>query len=91
LRAFYNWLYSPKSGYDLNPQDNSILAVEAPKVERKILPSLTPEQLEYVMEQADSIRDKALISLFADSGLRLSELSNINLYNIGWKHRLIKV
>ena len=91
LRAFYNWLYSPKSGYNLNSQDNPILAIEAPKVEKMILPSLTPEQLEHLIEQADTIRDKAIISLFADSGLRLSELANINPHNIDWQHRLIKV
>ncbi len=91
LRAFYNWLYSKKSGYDLNPQDNPILAVEAPKVEKRILPSLTPEQLDYLIDQVDSIRDKAIISLFADSGLRLSELANINPQDIDWQHRLIKV
>ncbi|MFC1993568.1 tyrosine-type recombinase/integrase [Chloroflexota bacterium] len=68
-----------------------MLLVEAPKVEKKILPSLTLEQLDYLIEQADTIRDKAIISLFADSGLRLSELANINSNNIDWQHRLIKV
>ncbi len=91
LRCFYNWLYSPKSGYNLNPQDNPILLVDAPKVEKKILPSLTTEQLDYLIEQVDSTRDKAIISLFADSGLRLSELANISPHNIDWDNRLIKV
>ena len=35
-RAFYNWLYSPKSGYSLNPQNNPIFIVDAPKVGKKI-------------------------------------------------------
>ncbi len=91
LRAFYNWLYSQKSGYNLNAQDNPILAVEAPKVGKRILPSLTPEQLDQLIAQAECIRDKAIISLFADSGLRLSELANIHPHNIDWQHRLIKV
>ena len=91
LRAFYNWLYSRKSGHNLNPQDNPILAVEAPKVGKRILPSLMPEQLDFLIEQAECIRDRAIISLFADSGLRLSELANINHHNIDWQHRLIKV
>jgi integrase/recombinase XerC len=91
LRAFYNWLYSRKSSYDLNAQDNPMLLVESPKVERKILPSLTPEQLDHLIDQAECTRDKAIISLFADSGLRLSELANIDLANIDWQHRLIKV
>jgi site-specific recombinase XerD len=91
LRAFYNWLYSPKSGYNLNPQKNPILLVEAPKVGKKILPSLSQEQVEYLIEQAGCVRDKAIISLFVDSGLRLSELANIKPENIDWENRLIKV
>ena len=91
LRASYNWLYSRKSGYNLNPQDNPILIVESPKVENKILPSLTTEQLDIVIDQAECLRDKAIISLFADSGLRLSELANINPDNIDWDNHLLKV
>ncbi|MFC1934542.1 tyrosine-type recombinase/integrase [Chloroflexota bacterium] len=91
LRAFYNWLYSPKSRLRLNAQDNPMLAVEAPKVEKKILPSLTVEQVEHLVDQAECTRDKAIISLFADSGLRLIELANIDPHNIDWKNRLIKV
>lgn len=91
LRVFYNWLYSPKSGYGLNPQNNPILMVEVPKLGKKILPSLTSEQVEYLIEQADCIRDKAIISLFVDSGLRLTELANIKPENIDWGNRLIKV
>jgi site-specific recombinase XerD len=34
LRAFYNWLYSPKSGMSLNPQNNPMLLVDSPKVEK---------------------------------------------------------
>jgi site-specific recombinase XerD len=91
LRVFYNWLYAPKSGYGLDLQSNPILQVESPKVERKILPSLTSEQLESLIAVAESVRDKAIISLLADSGLRLSELASIDPKNIDWEHRLIKV
>jgi len=91
LRCFYNWIYSQRSGYRLNPQDNPMLFVEAPKLEKKILPSLTLEQLESLIDQAECTRDKAIISLFADSGLRLMELSIINPTNIDWDKKLIKV
>ena len=40
-----------------------MLLVESPKVERKILPSLTTEQLDYLIDPAEYIRDKAIISL----------------------------
>ena len=42
-----------------------------------ILPSLTNEQVEYLIQCADTTRDKAIISLFADSGIRLNELLHI--------------
>lgn len=91
LRAFYNWVYSPRSPYGLNPQDNPIHIVDSPKVERKILPSLTQSQLEYVIEQAECLRDKAIIGLFADSGLRRRELASIRWIDINWDNRTIKV
>jgi site-specific recombinase XerD len=84
LRAFYNWLYSPRSGYRLNPQDNPILLVEPPKVEKRILPSVTDKQVEELIGAADNLRDKCIVSLFADSGTRLSELANIKRDDIQW-------
>jgi site-specific recombinase XerD len=60
-------------------------------VEKKILPSLTVEQVNILIEQALCIRDKAIISLLTDSGLRLSELATIRTQDIDLEHRLIKV
>jgi site-specific recombinase XerD len=91
LHAFFGWLYSKRSGYGLRPDDNPMLSVDAPLVERKILPSLTVEQVGYLIEQAECLRDRAIISLYADSGLRLSELANIDPANVVWDRRLIKV
>ncbi len=91
LRCFYRWIYSPKSGLGLKPGDNPMLGVDAPKRAKIILPSLTPEQVDYLINRAGCVRDKAIISLFADSGLRLSELLNISVHNIDWDNRLIKV
>ena len=67
-----------------------MLLVEGPKVERKMLPSLTREQSDYLIDQAECVSDKAIISLFADTGLGLSELANIDQANTDWRHRLIK-
>ncbi|MCJ7655486.1 MAG: tyrosine-type recombinase/integrase, partial [Dehalococcoidia bacterium] len=91
LRTFYRWLYSPKSGLRLNLQDNPMLLIDPPKVEKRILPSLTAEQVTSLINQVASVRDKAIISLFADSGLRLSELASIKIQDIDWDNRLIKV
>ena len=67
------------------------MLVDPPKVEKKILPSLSQEQVDYLIEQAGCVRDKAIVSLFVDSGLRLSELANIKVHDIDWASRLIKV
>ncbi|MFC2062742.1 tyrosine-type recombinase/integrase [Chloroflexota bacterium] len=91
LKAFYNWLYSRKSVYNQNPQSNPILAIDPPKVERKILPSLTIEQIANLITASNTIRDKCIISLFADSGLRLAELASIRNQDIDWENHTITV
>lgn len=91
LRAFYNWLYSPKSGYDFQGKDNPVIWVEPPKVPKLILPSLTRQELELLISRVNFVRDKAIITLFTESGLRLTELANIKLEDIDWQSRIVKV
>jgi len=86
IRAFCNWLY--RQGYI---KDNPITKVDPPKMTRIILPSLTIEQVEYLIEQADNIRDKCIISLFADSGIRLNELLNIKESHIDWESNTVMI
>jgi len=63
-------------------EDNPISWVDAPKRPQLILPSLTKEQVETLLGEAQSLRDKAIIALFVESGLRLSGLANIRLESI---------
>ncbi|MFC2067158.1 tyrosine-type recombinase/integrase [Chloroflexota bacterium] len=55
------------------------------------MPSLTGEQVEALLCQAQTVRDKAIIALFTESGLRLSELTNVLTKDIDWDTRTIKV
>ncbi|MFC1903893.1 tyrosine-type recombinase/integrase [Chloroflexota bacterium] len=91
LRAFYNWLYSPRSNLNYKPDENPITWVEAPKRPQLILPSLTQEQVRTLLEAVNNVRDKAIIALFTESGLRLLELTNISPQDINWSNRTIKV
>jgi len=91
ISIFYNWLYSPKSGSDYSDKLNPITMVEAPKRPKLILPSLSKEQVQLLIEQAHCTRDKAIISLFTESGLRLSELLNVRLTDIDWNSKVIRV
>jgi len=91
LSVFYNWLYSPMSGFNLSTKDNPITFVEAPKRPRFILPSLSAEEVESLINRAHGIRDKAIIALLVESGLRVTELTNIHENDIDWDSRIIKV
>jgi len=86
IRAFCNWLY--RQGYI---KDNPIMRVDSPKMAKVLLPSLTYQQVEYLIEQAETIRYKAIISLFADSGIRLTELVNIKASHIDWESQTVMV
>ena len=90
IRAFYNWLYSPRSGFPFSPEDNPVTWVDAPKRPRLILPSLTKEQVEFLIDQVTCVRDKAIIALFTESGLRLSELANIKKHDIEWRNNTVR-
>jgi integrase/recombinase XerC len=63
--------------------------VDPPKVTKRILPSLTQQQLNALLQQVDNPRDKAIMSLFADSGMRLSELTSVKKANIDWDNYTI--
>ena len=89
ISVFYNWLYHPKSGFKLERRDNPIIVVAPPKRPKLILPSLSKEQVLFLLEERNT-RDKAIISLFVESGLRLAELTNIKLSDINWGNRIIK-
>lgn len=56
-----------------------------------ILPSLSKEQVQLLISRAKSVRDKAIIALFTESGLRLSELTNLKYHDIDWKAHTVKV
>ena len=91
ISVFYNWLYSTRSGFNLRLDQNPITLVDPFKRPKLMLPSLTKEQVDLVIEKAHNRRDKAIIALFVESGLRLSELLKIKLGDIDWKYLIIRV
>lgn len=86
IRALCNWLF--RNDYLL---DNPLKKVDPPKPVKRILPSLTVEQLYHLLEQASNPRDKAIISLFADSGMRLNELTTVKASDIDWDNHTVTI
>jgi len=85
------YIYSPRSGYNLDYYQNPIALFEPPQKPKLLLPSLERNHVELLIAHAHSTRDKAIIALFSESGLRLSELINIKAADIDWESRIIRV
>jgi site-specific recombinase XerD len=86
LRALANWLY--RKGYITS---NPITFVETPKRQKKLLPAITREQLEVLINHCHCERDKALISFLWHSGTRLSEATNVKAKEFDWQEGTIVV
>ena len=86
MKALCNWL----RGHG-HLTDNPIARVDAPKVARRLLPAVTPEQMQTLLDTADNPRDRAVISLLFDSGLRLSEAASIRTSDMDWHSNTLSV
>jgi len=85
IKTFYRWL---SREYGL---PNPMTGISAPILGKPILPSLTRDQVMQLIKQAETVRDKAIIAFFTESGLRLSEMVSIKPSNIDWELRAVKI
>jgi integrase/recombinase XerC len=65
--------------------------VDPPIPTKRILPSLTIQQVQYLIDSAGNLRDKCIITLLADSGMRLNEITNVKTENIDRTNHTITV
>ena len=76
-------------------QFNPAAAVQAPKSKRKLPNTLDVDKAKRLVEiKGDdplTLRDRAILELFYSSGLRLSELLNLNLADIDQQEGLVQV
>ena len=77
-RGFYRWLTRHR-GLAANPVES----VRPPKAPTRLPKALTPDQtaalLDALPEEALDVRDRAMFELFYSSGLRLSELTSLDV------------
>jgi len=85
IRTFYNWR---ERTFNL---PSPMIHMKAPKVGKLMMPALELEQVLTLIDAVENSRDKAIIALFTESGLRLSELVSIQLDNIDWDSRTIRI
>ena len=86
LRSFLR--YGSKRGWNVLPPDK----IELARVTRKQVTFLSPSELSRLFAQADTdseagLRDRAILELLFSSGLRVSELVNLNKDHINLKRK----
>lgn len=64
---------------------------QMPSMARKQLPVLSPSELRGVLQACETKRDKALVLLLVDSGLRRAEACSLNWEDIDIKSGLVRV
>lgn len=75
---------------------NPAKVLSSPKTEKRVPVFLTAEQFsrlldQFIPESPVDHRDKAIVELFYSTGVRLSELTGLNLSDINWTQQLIRV
>ena len=86
LRALCNWLH--QNGYT---SSNPIKQVSPPKIQKKLLPTVSQEQLEVLLNHCHCEQAKALVSLLWFSGMRISEAVNVKAGDFNWKEGTVIV
>ena len=91
LKSFFKYLVFEKYRYDLPTQ-----WLEAPKLGRKLPDTLSVEEVEKILaaidlSKAEGHRNKALLETLYGSGLRVSELVNLQKSDIYSTEKLLRV
>lgn len=93
IRVFFNYLASKANIIEINPAQN----LETPKLDRRLPKYLSLEDSKKLLdvtantENRNASRDYAIITLFLNCGMRLSELVGININDIDFSENKMTV
>ncbi|MFC2024505.1 tyrosine-type recombinase/integrase [Chloroflexota bacterium] len=65
--------------------------VSAPRTQKRLLPAISKEQLKVLLDYCHCERDKALVSLFWYSGMRISEAIGLKAGDFNWSEGTVVV
>lgn len=71
-------------------KSNPALAISSPKIPKKLPKVISYEEIEKLLKNQLTIREKAIFELLYATGLRVSELCNLTIKNIDLKTNIIK-
>lgn len=94
IKALFNYLTAKTNMLEINPAQN----LESPKLGKRIPKYLTYEESKRLLEatsiakeQRNVERDYAIITIFLNCGIRLSELISINIKDISFEEEKLNV
>ncbi|AJD30551.1 MULTISPECIES: site-specific tyrosine recombinase XerD [Clostridium] len=89
IRNFYKYLIRKNM-----VSEDPTLGYEIPKIERTIPKILSVEEVDKLLNSPDSskkgLRDKSMLELMYATGVKITELLNLNIYDINLKFNYIK-
>lgn len=86
LKSFYKYL--KKEGYVIsNPADN----IDSPKIPKTLPSTISVEEVSQLLSAPKDLRDKVILLLLYGTGLRVSELSNLNSEHVDLENRILHI
>ncbi|MCX6009449.1 MAG: tyrosine-type recombinase/integrase [Chloroflexi bacterium] len=86
IKAFWSWMQ--RQGII---KYNPLAEVSAPKIPKRLPKILTEDELRALFRMSLSDRDRALLMLLLDSGIRLTELANLRFDDVDLKNDVVSV
>jgi integrase len=87
VKRFFQWLYGMEK--DQYPESVRWIKIETIKSDRELTPQDLPkvEEVKRMIECTENPRDRALLALLPESGIRCGEASTLLLKDISWTER----
>jgi len=86
LKTFFR--FAQEEGY---LEANIASRLKVPRAPKKIIQAFSEEQLRQLLASASSTRDKAILGLFIDSGIRVTEIASLHLGDLDLDRGRVKV
>jgi len=86
IKTLCRWLHQTNQ-LPTNPTEK----VLPPRRQKKLLPAISKEQLDILVNHALTERDKVILNLLWYSGMRLSEVANVKAKDFNWQEGTVVV
>jgi site-specific recombinase XerD len=86
IKTLCRWLYHTNQ-----IPTNPIERVSPPRRQKKLLPAISKEQLDILVDHALTDRDKVILNLLWYSGMRLSEAANVKAKDFNWEEGTVVI